>query len=150
MVQASRLGLTLIFPVLSLQPGHGTGSWALQMLVNTTWRSQMPNSLTMLPMSARPQRLHCVPGGPNSPCSVMTPDLFLPTPFPSSVSQPFPPYLAALSPLLSLLSLVLSQQLLTQTSSKAKGLESSVVKSICYFCRSEFSAWHPHLVLYYH
>lgn len=64
-VQASRPGLTLVFPVLSLQPGHGTGSWALRMPGNTTWRSQMPSSLTTLPMSARPQRLPCAPGGPN-------------------------------------------------------------------------------------
>lgn len=111
------------FPVLSLQPGHGTGSWALRTLVNTTWRSQMPNSPTMLPMSARPQRLHCARGGPNSPCSVMTPNLLLPSPLPSSTSPPFPLFLTSPFPLLSLPSLVLSQQLLTKTSSKTKGLE---------------------------
>lgn len=73
--RASRLGLTLVFPFLSLQPGHGTASWALQTLGSTTWRSQMPSCPMTLPMSVRPQRLPCALGGPNSPCSVMTPKL---------------------------------------------------------------------------
>lgn len=57
---------------LFLQLGHGTGSWALQTLDSTTWRSQMLNFLTTLLTSARPRRPPCAPGGPNSPCSVMT------------------------------------------------------------------------------
>lgn len=57
---------------LFLQPGHATGSWALQTPGSTTWRSQMPSCLMTLLTSARPRRPPCVPGGQNSPCSVMT------------------------------------------------------------------------------
>lgn len=73
-------------PVLFLQPGHGTGSWAQQTPGSTTWRSQMPSSLTTPLTSARPRRPPCAPGERNSPCSVITPDILQGPQPPVSVS----------------------------------------------------------------
>lgn len=88
-------------PFLSLQPGRGTGSWALPTRGSTTWRSQTPSCLTTLPTSARPRRPPCAPGGPSSPCSVMIPHPSCPQSLPMPHCARSRPGLPSPSPALS-------------------------------------------------